>query len=420
VASPQVVTPGVVVPRRDAARRAAVTVVLAVSMVVASGLPVSASGVDEEALEHKVSAAGAVLWDPLDGRVLWGREEHVPRRIASTTKIMTTLLAIEAGTLDDTVTVSATAAGADSQSGAASLGLRAGEKIAMRHLLTGLMLRSGNDAAVAVAEHVAGSEAAFVKEMNAVARRLGLDATNFINASGLTDSPEHHASPRDLAVLAHAAMTHERFADIAGTSRASVAGLGTLESRNLLLDTYDGATGVKTGYTALAGQCLVASARRDGRELYAVVLDSTDTFADAAALLDLGYDAFTVVSTAGAVAEVYRTAWGAIDLQAADTPARTVPADAKVRTRTVLVPTPPPQTTVGTVLGRTDLVVDGRVRARSPLRAMGPVPDESAVTPATAAGAAIQEAIRAFVRTTPQRRPVPESSDRIVRQAGRS
>jgi D-alanyl-D-alanine carboxypeptidase (penicillin-binding protein 5/6) len=398
----------------------AVTIVLAIGMAAASVIPVSASPVDQEALGRRVSASGAVLWDPLDGRVLWGREARVPRRIASTTKIMTTLLAIEAGTLNDTVTVSATAAAADSQPGAASLGLRAGGKITMRDLLTGLMLRSGNDAAVAVAEHVAGSEAAFVDDMNAEARRLGLDATNFINASGLTDSPEHHASPRDLAVLAHAAMTDERFADIAGTFRASIAGLGTLESRNLLLSTYDGATGVKTGYTALAGQCLVASARRDGRELYAVVLDSTDNFADAAALLDLGYDAFTVVSAAGAVAEVYRTAWGPIELEVANTPARTVKEDATVRTRTVLVPTPPPQTTAGTVLGRTDLVVDGRVRARSPLRAMGPVPDESAVTPATAAGAAIQEAIRAFVRTTPQRRPVPESSDRIVRQAGRS
>jgi D-alanyl-D-alanine carboxypeptidase len=200
--------------------RIAVTVVLALAIVAtwshdATAVRASGSGpagaalqVDEQALERQVSASGAVLWDPLDQRVLWGREADVPRRIASTTKIMTTWLALEAGTLDDTVTVSATAAAADSQPGAASLGLRAGEQISMRSLLTGLMLRSGNDAAVAVAEHVAGSEAAFVDQMNAEARRLGLDTTNFINASGLTNAPEHRASPRDLAVLAQTAMAN--------------------------------------------------------------------------------------------------------------------------------------------------------------------------------------------------------------------
>jgi serine-type D-Ala-D-Ala carboxypeptidase (penicillin-binding protein 5/6) len=410
---------GIAVPRWPAVRTVAVTLLLTLAMMAMPGGPAVAAAMDEETLERSVSAAGAVLWDPLDRRVLWGRDARVPRRMASTTKIMTTLLALEADTLDDTVTVSTTAAAADSQPGAASLGLRAGQRIAMGDLLTALMLRSGNDAAVAVAEHVAGSEAAFVDQMNAAARRLGLDATQFINASGLTNSPEHHASPRDLALLAHEAMAHDAFAQIAGTTRAKVAGVGLLESRNLLLTTYEGATGIKTGYTALAGLCLVASATRDGRDLYAVVLDSTDSFADATALLDLGYDAFTVTSAAGAVAEVYRTAWGEIGLET-DTTARTVPVDAKVRTRTVLVPTPPAQTTAGTVLGRTDLMVDGRVRARSPVRATGPVPDEPAVTPDTAAGAAIQDAIRAFVRTAPQRRPVPEGSERIVRQAARS
>jgi D-alanyl-D-alanine carboxypeptidase (penicillin-binding protein 5/6) len=401
---------------RVAARRRAVVLALMLAVVIAAPGPARAA---TEVPEPEVTAAGAVLWDPIDERMLWGREENVPRRMASTTKIMTTLLALEAGTLDDTVVVSATADAADSQPGAASLGLQVGERIAMRSLLIGLMLRSGNDAAVAVAEHIAGSEAAFVDQMNAEARRLGLNATNFINASGLTNSPEHHASPRDLAVLAHVAMSDERFAEIASTERAAVPGLGALETRNLLLHRYDGATGVKTGYTALAGLCLVASASRDGRDLYAVVLGSEDSFADTAALLDLGFDGFTVVSSSGSVPNVYRTASGTIDLQLADAPRRTVPVDARVVVRTALVPVPPADTTAGTVLGRADLVVNGRVRARSSLHAAGAAPDTAAASLETAAGRAIQDAIRAFVRASPQRRPVPQDADRIVREPAR-
>jgi serine-type D-Ala-D-Ala carboxypeptidase (penicillin-binding protein 5/6) len=407
------------VPRWRAACAAVLAAVLAAGLIVTSAPPAAATEVDSKVLERGVTASGAVLWDPLDGRVLWGRDENVPRRMASTTKIMTVLLAIREDTLDDTITVSTTAAAADSEPGAATVGLRAGEQIGMYDLLVALMLRSGNDAAVAVAEHVAGSEPAFVEAMNAEARRLGLDATHFINSSGLTNSPDHHSSPRDLAVLAHAAMREEPFAEIAGTVHANIPGIGSMESRNLLLTSYEGATGIKTGYTSLAGLCLVASATRDGRDLYAVVLDSGDSFGDTAMMLDFGYEEFTVASAAGAVPEVYRTAWGEIGLQT-DTPARTVPVAAKVRTRTVLVPVPPSRTAAGTVLGRTDLVVDGRVRARSPLRAMEAIPEPPAASPATAAGGAIQEAIRAFVRSSPQRRPVREGSERIVRQAGRS
>jgi D-alanyl-D-alanine carboxypeptidase (penicillin-binding protein 5/6) len=404
-----------------ATRRCAAAVLgLTLAAAVIAAGPARAAATQAQSRDVDVTAAGAVLWDPIEERALWGREDTVPRRMASTTKIMTTLLALEGGTLGDVVTVSATADAADDQPGAASLGLRAGERIAMRSLLVGLMLRSGNDAAVAVAEHVAGSEAAFVDEMNAAARRMGLRATNFVNASGLTNLPEHRASPRDLAVLAHVAMSDKRFARIAGTARADVPGLGTLETRNLLLDSYDGATGVKTGYTALAGLCLVASASRDGRDLYAVVLDSDDSFADTAALLDLGYDGFTVVSASGAVPSVYRTAWGAIDLRPDELPERTVPADAKVVVRSALTPVPPADTTAGTVLGHAELVVDGEVRARSSLHAAGAPPDPPGVAPETAAGGAFQDAIRAFVRAAPQRRPVPQAADRIVREPARS
>lgn len=395
-------------------------VLLAALVLVGLATPPAAAQVAERRLERNVSARGAVLWDPIEERALWGRDAEVARPMASTTKIMTAWLAIANGTHDDTVTVSATAASADDRAGAASLGLQPGERIAMDDLLTGLMLRSGNDAAVAVAEHVAGSEDAFVDEMNAAAEELGLEDTNFINASGLTNSPAHHASPRDLAVLAHEAMADRRFADIVGVRRADLPGIGTLETRNLLLDRYDGATGVKTGYMSASGLCLVASARRDGRDLFAVVLDSDDSFADVAALLDQGFDRFTVVSATSAVPDVYRTAAGAVALQAPQAEQHTVGRDRAVQIRTTLVPMPPADIAEGTVLGEAQLVVDGQVRDRSPLRASGPLPEAGNGSVAAAAGRAMQDALRAFARTAPQHRPVPEGADRIVREAARS
>lgn len=399
--------------------RLALALLLALALVTLATAPAVAQ-VDERRMERDVTASGAVLWDPIEQRALWGRDADVARPMASTTKIMTTWLAIEDGTYDDTVTVSATAASADDRAGAASLGLQVGEQIAMDDLLIGLMLRSGNDAAVAVAEHVAGSEDAFVDQMNAAAEDLGLEDTNFMNASGLTNSPAHHASPRDLAVLAAEAMSDKRFADIVGVKRADLPGLGTLETRNLLLNRYDGATGVKTGYMSAAGLCLVASATRDGRDLFAVVLDSDDSFADTAALLDQGFDGFTVVATASAVPEVYRTAAGVVDLQVSEDEQHTVPRDDDVHVRTWLVPLPPADTVEGTVLGEAQLVVDGEVRESSPLRASGPLPAAERGSSAAVAGGALQDAIRAFVRTAPQRRPVPEATDRIVREAPRS
>ena len=351
-----------------------------------------------------VTAAGAVLWDPLDGRVLWGRQARVSRRMASTTKIMTALLALEAGAIDDMVTVSGTAADADSEPGAATLGLRAGQRIGMRALLTALMMRSGNDAAAAVAEHVAGTQDAFVAEMNARARELGLRRTHFLDATGLSDSSRHHASPVDLSRLAETAMAQPEFPALVGAFRADVPGFGTLTSRNLLLDTYPGATGVKTGYTSLAGLCLVASARRDGRTLFATVLDSDNSFADAAALLDHGFEAFTVASTDDVGHGVYRTAAGEVPLRIVDATPRTVPVGSTVRVRSWLRPTAPTQVTRGTRLGRAELVVDGRVVDTAGIEATEPLPRQQAPSPATAAGDAIEDAVRAFVRSAPRRR----------------
>jgi D-alanyl-D-alanine carboxypeptidase (penicillin-binding protein 5/6) len=387
-------------------RRVPVVLVLVLVLLAWPAGHAAGTTAADHVVADEVTAAGAVLWDPLDGRVLWARAPSTPRRMASTTKIMTALLAVEAGTLDDTVTVSATAAAADTQQGAATLNLRAGQQVAMRSLLMALMMRSGNDAAAAVAEHVAGSEDAFVAAMNARAQELGLDDTRFRDATGLSDSAAHHASPVDLATLAQTAMALPGFSELVGTYRADVPGFGTLTSRNLLLDRYRGATGVKTGYTALAGSCLVASATRDGRTYYTAVLDSDDTFADTTVMLDHAFDAFTVAAADDVASGVYRTAAGTVPLRIVDTAPHTVPVAATVRVRSSLLPTPPSRIVDGTRLGRAELVVDGEVVDTATIESAGPLDDAPQMTPAASAGAAVEDAVRAFVRATPRRTPV--------------
>jgi serine-type D-Ala-D-Ala carboxypeptidase (penicillin-binding protein 5/6) len=347
-----------------------------------------------------VTARGAVLWDPADGRILHGVEAEASRPMASTTKIMTVLLALEAGTLDDVVTVSARAAAL----GEASLGLRTGQQLPMRSLVAGLLVRSGNDAALAVAEHVAGDEAAFVARMNARAAELGLTATRFVNASGLTNDTAHHASPLDLARLADVAMADPTFAEFAGGAVVTVPGLPTMVNRNELLGVYPGATGVKTGFTRLAGLSLVASADRDGRTLYAVVLGSDDSFTDTAALLDYGFTAFRRAEpvTAGAPVTTYRWSDAAVELVADGDLGATVAVDAAVTWRAALVPDLDRPAAAGAPAGVAQLLVGGEVREEVPLRTAGPVGATAEDLPAGArAGAALQDALRALVRSAP-------------------
>lgn len=376
-------------PRRTA--RAVAT--LAVLAALAAGAAVPA-----RAAPPAVTAAGAVLWDPADQRVLYGKEETVGRPMASTTKIMTTLLALEAGAADDELVVSPAAA----RQGGASLGLSAGQRLPARSVLAGLILRSGNDASQAIAEHVAGTEAAFVERMNARASALGLDATRFVNASGLTDDPNHQASPMDLARLAQVAMARPDFAAWAGAARLTVPGLAPMENRNELIGTYPGATGVKTGYTNLSRYSLVASATRGARTLYAVVLGSEENFADARRLLDHGFEDFVRAEPLRPAmrAGVYRWADAAVDLVADEVLGATVPADTPAVTwRAALHPTRPRPVASGDVLGEAQLLVDGAVRARTALRAAGAVPapgDDG--SPSARAGAAVQETLRAFAR----------------------
>jgi serine-type D-Ala-D-Ala carboxypeptidase (penicillin-binding protein 5/6) len=241
----------------------------------------------------RVDAAAAALGDLDSGEVLWQRRGGERRPIASITKIMTALLVLETAEPREVVTASASAAG---QAGA-ELGLEAGEEVPVRDLLLALMLQSANDAAVALAEHVAGSVEAFVDGMNRRARELGLPDTRFASPNGLDDSG--YSSARDLVALTAEAFEEPGFGRIVSTTfhRIPDPDQGDdprrIQNRNALLWLYPGAVGVKTGYTAAAGFCLVAAADRSGLRLVGVVLGSPDeAFTQAATVLNHGYAAY--------------------------------------------------------------------------------------------------------------------------------
>lgn len=351
----------------------------------------------------EITAAGAVLWDPADDVVLYGRDERVGRPMASTTKIMTVLLALEA--LDgrevaEELTVSPAAAEIGRVPGGASLGLRDGQVVAVRSVLAALLLRSGNDGAVAVAEHLAGDEPAFARRMNTRARELGLIDTHFVNASGLTDDPQHRAAPLDLARLGAIAMAHPDFAAWAGASELTVEPFGPLANRNELLGVYPGITGIKTGFTSLAGQCLVASATRDGRTLYAVVLGSEDRVADVTALFDYGFDEFARPAplAGGQLAGTYRWSDAEVDLLVAGDLARTVVAGTPMAWRAALQPAADLPVVAGAPLGVAELLADGRVIASTQLLSAAsaePPPGGGSVP------GALADALRAFARLDP-------------------
>ncbi|MDP9296768.1 MAG: D-alanyl-D-alanine carboxypeptidase [Actinomycetota bacterium] len=241
-----------------------------------------------------IAAEGAILGDLSTGQVLFSHKPDVERPIASLTKIMTALLALERLDPNRIVTVRPDAA-PGSVVGLSELGLRAGERIDVRDLLYGLMLASANDAAIALADAISGSAHAFIPEMNRRASRLGLEDTRFFSPNGLDD--RGYSTPHDLFALTRQAYEQPLFARITGTKFADVSGPNGkprhLQNRNVLLWLYPGAFGVKTGYTRAAGYCVVAAAKREGLSLVSVVLgEPSEAFSDAAALLDYGFRAF--------------------------------------------------------------------------------------------------------------------------------
>ncbi len=248
------------------------------------------SRADAEVILPAVSARGAILIEAASGRVLYEKSADRVQEMASTTKIMTAILAIESGNLDRIVTVSSRAAGTTGS----SMELKEGETLPLIELLYGLMLQSGNDAAIAIAEAVSGSVEAFVRAMNEKAAALGLSGTHFANPNGL-HNPEHHTTARELATLAAYAMQNETFRTIVGTEyhRTENCSLPrSIRNKNKFLSQYEGCNGVKTGYTKAAGKCLVIAAKRNGMQLIGVVLDAPQMWEDAKTLLDYGFATF--------------------------------------------------------------------------------------------------------------------------------
>lgn len=239
-----------------------------------------------------VGAAAAVLMEAETGQILYAKNPHEKRVPASITKIMTVILALERGKLEDKVTASAKAAATEES----KIYLWPGEQMILRDLLYGAMVWSGNDTTVAIAEHIAGSEEAFARLMNEKARELGARNTNFVNSNGLPH-PAHYSTAYDLALIARYAMQNPLFRQMAATREIHLtSGRWTrhLSNSNRLLWEYPGADGIKTGTTSQAGECLAFSAARDGRRLIGVVLNSPDRYGEAKALLDYGFSAFGV------------------------------------------------------------------------------------------------------------------------------
>lgn len=233
----------------------------------------------------EISAKQAILMDSKSGEVLFERNADEKGYPASTTKIMTAMVTLDICKqigvgLDQTVTIPKEAAGVEGS----SLYLKEGEERTLENLLYGVMLRSGNDGATALAEVMGGNTAHFVDLMNEKAEKLGCTGTHFVNPTGLYDE-EHYTTARDLAVITRQAMKNKTFRKIVGSKSWE-----EYTNKNKTVFQYEGATGVKIGFTKMSGRTLVASAKRDGRELICVVLSDGNWFNDAYALMDYGFE----------------------------------------------------------------------------------------------------------------------------------
>ena len=275
----------------------------AAHLLAAAALAVTLKPAAAGAADLPVTSRAALLMEKTTGQVLFAQNEHEALEPASVTKVMTLLLtmeAIDSGTIgyDDVVTVSAYAAGM----GGSQVYLAEGEQITVEELLKAVCVASGNDAAAALAEQVAGTAELFVEKMNRRAAELGMNDTHFVNCTGLT-AEGHVTSAYDIALMSRELILHHpdirRFTTIwMDTIRG---GTFQLANTNKLIRFYDGATGLKTGYTASAGYCISATAERDGMELIAVIMKAPDKdtrSSDAKALLSYGFAAYTLAPAA--------------------------------------------------------------------------------------------------------------------------
>lgn len=272
----------------------ALAATIIVMFVVAAGMCVSYVDSTAEAS----NGSSYVVIEATSGRLLKGCNVTARLPMASTTKAMTAIVALEHSNVDDIVTVPKCAVGVEGS----SIYLKEGEKFSLKELLYGLMLRSGNDAAVAIAVHVAGSVENFAKMMNDKASELGLKNTHFVNPHGLS-AKEHYTSAYDLAMISAYAMNNPTFKEIVSTKaitikRDSEDATRYFANKNRILYSYDGANGVKTGYTKEAGRCLIASSEREGMQVIAVALNVYDYFNVCAELMDYAHENYRMVKVA--------------------------------------------------------------------------------------------------------------------------
>lgn len=254
----------------------------------------------------EVTAPSAILIDAETGKVLYEKNADEKRYPASTTKIMTGLLAVEYGKMDETVTVGTNPPLVEI--GSSQIYLVPGEQLTMEQLLYALMLESANDAAVAIAEHISGTVEEFARLMNSRAKELGASSTNFVNPNGLHDD-NHYTTARDLSLLAKHAMTLQKFRDVVKEVKYTIPKTNKQEERNYITNSnkliwkiydqfrYEYATGIKTGYTTKAKQCLVGSAKKEDLELISVVMgaEGQNVYKDTVALFEYGFENFQKV-----------------------------------------------------------------------------------------------------------------------------
>lgn len=220
--------------------------------------------------EPTINSRAAIVYDRNSGQILFGKNENEKRKMASTTKIMTAIIVIENSHLDDIVAISSKAAG----TGGSRLGLHTNDKISVKNLLYGLLLCSGNDAAVALAEHVGGTVSGFAELMNQKCSDLGLISTHFVTPHGL-DNEEHYTTAYELAIITNYALKNDIFRKVVGTKNYTITinnSSKTLSNTNELLGNLDGVYGVKTGFTNGANRCLVTAVKRDQLDIICIVL----------------------------------------------------------------------------------------------------------------------------------------------------
>lgn len=361
----------------------------------------------DAALAPVLSAPSALLADLDSGQVLFSKDPDGRRPIASLTKIMTGLLVLERSQPSDIVTVGEDASiPEEDRPGISALGLEVGERISVENLLYALLLQSANDAAVALADHVSGSEPRFVRDMNARAAALGMRHTRFRSPNGLDD--RGYSTARDLMTLTRAAMAMPAFDTIVTTRFRTIPGPGDtqrhIQNRDVLLWLYEGATGVKTGYTSRAGYCVVATAVRDGRRLVAVVLGAPgDAFSDAAALLDHGFAAFAehTFVTAGEPNGVVTLPGGSVPVEAGADLSALVPIAALADTseHVVVVPSAAYPPAPGERVARLKITLPGLTVGSVPL-VVSSVPPPPPIDDGpwwTRAAAAVADAVRSAV-----------------------